>query len=57
MIELSKTAGGSTLLLLVTIKCHTTWQEWAPGGILCNFTQNNKSKSWDSVRDGATLPF
>lgn len=53
MIGLSKKAG----LLLVTRKYHTLCQEWAPGGILCNFTQNNyKSKSWNSQRDEDALP-
>lgn len=59
LLELSKKAGGSTRLLLVTMKkYHTTWQKWAPGEIPCTFTQNNnKSKPWDSQRDGAALPF
>jgi len=40
LLEVNQEEGGSTPLLLVTIKYHTVWQEWTPGEILCKFTEN-----------------
>lgn len=55
LLELNQKAGGCTPLILVAMKYHTIWQEWAPGEILCKFRENshkvtntNKSWYWDS---------
>lgn len=36
LLELNQKAGGSTSLVLVTMKYHTIWQEWTPEKFCAN---------------------